>query len=68
MPKRTAKANARKSAVRAAVEHVFAQQELRMRLVLRSIGPKRAQAMIVMPNIAYNLGRWRSWETRPASA
>jgi IS5 family transposase len=68
LPKRTAKANAKKSAVRATVEHVFAQQKQRMKLVVRSIGLKRAQAVIGMANIADNLGRWRWWETRPASA
>ncbi len=66
MPKRTAKA--RKSAVRAKVEHVFAQQKHRMKLTIRSIGIKRAEATIMMANIAYNLGRWRWWEGRTASA
>ena len=68
MPKRTAKANARKSKVRASVEHVFAQQKHRMKLTIRSIGIKRAKATIMMANIAYNLGRWRWWETRAAPA
>jgi transposase, IS5 family len=66
MARRTAKANARKSAVRAGVEHVFAQQKDRMRLFIRSIGIKRAEATIVMTNIAYNLGRWRWWQARAA--
>ena len=61
-------ANARKSAVRAGVEHVFAQQKDRMKLFIRSIGIKRAEATIVMANIAYNLGRWRWWQGRAASA
>ena len=68
MPKRTARANAKKSKVRANVEHVFAQQKARMKLIIRSIGLKRAEATIVMANIAYNLGRWRWWEGRAASA
>jgi IS5 family transposase len=68
MAKHTAKANARKSAVRAGVEHVFAQQKDRMKLFIRSIGIKRAEATIVMTNIAYNLGRWRWWEGRAAPA
>jgi len=68
MAKRTAKANARKSAVRAGVEHVFAQQKDRMKLFIRSIGIKRAEATIVMANIAYNLGRWRWWQARAAPA
>jgi transposase, IS5 family len=68
MPKRTAKANAKKSAVRATVEHVFAQRKQRMKLTIRSIGIKRAAATIGMANIAYNLMRWRWWETRAAPA
>jgi transposase, IS5 family len=67
MPKRTARANARKSKVRARVEHVFAHQKDRMNLFIRGIGIKRAEATIAMANIAYNLGRWRWWETRTAS-
>src|SRR5690242_13013661 len=35
---RTRRANARKSAVRAAVEHVFARQKRAMGLVIRTIG------------------------------
>jgi transposase, IS5 family len=68
MAKRTARANARKSAVRASVEHVFAQQKERMKLFIRSIGIKRAEATIVMANIAYNLGRWRWWQGQAAPA
>jgi hypothetical protein len=67
MPKRTARANGRKSKVRARVEHVFAHQKDRMNLMVRSIGIKRAAATITMANIAYNLGRWRWWHGRTAS-
>jgi hypothetical protein len=41
MPKRMARANARKSAVRARIEHVFAEQKERMNLVVRTIGRNR---------------------------
>jgi len=68
MAKRTAKANARKSKVRASVEHVFAQQKHRMKLTIRSVGLERAKATIIMANIAYNMSRWRWWEGRTASA
>ena len=68
MPQRTAKANAKKSMVRTKVEQVYAQQKDRLKLTIRSIGLKRAEATIVMANIAYNLGRWRWWQTRTASA
>jgi transposase, IS5 family len=68
MPKRTAKANAAKSRIRTRIEHVFAQQKDRMHLAIRSIGIKRAEATIIMVNLAYNLGRWRWWEGKTASA
>lgn len=68
MPKRTARANARKSKVRARIEHVFAHQKERMKLFVHSVGLKRAEATVTMANIAYNLGRWRWWQTRTASA
>ena len=41
MPRRPARANARKSAVRAAVEHVFARRKGPMGLFIRTIGNKR---------------------------
>jgi hypothetical protein len=63
-----ANANARKAAVRATIERVSAQQEQRLKLIVRSIGLKRAEAAICVANIAYNLGRWRWWETCPALA
>jgi IS5 family transposase len=66
LPKRTARANARKSAVRARVEHVFAHQKGRMGLFIRTIGIKRARAAITMANIACNLGRWRWLEGQAA--
>ena len=55
MPKHHARANARKSKVRARVEHVFGHQKDRMNLMVRSIGIKRAEATIVMANIAYKI-------------
>lgn len=68
MPKRTRRANAVKSAVRSKVEHVFAHQKARMRMVIRTIGLKRAQAAITLANIAYNMTRWRWLNSRTASA
>jgi hypothetical protein len=55
MPKCTARANAKKSTVRATVEQVFAQQKQRMKLTRRSIGLQRAAATIFMANITYNV-------------
>ena len=54
MPKATARANTRKSAVRTHIEHVFAHQKDRMGLVIRTIGLKRAEAKIGLANLAYN--------------
>ena len=59
MPKRTSCANGRKSAVRAKVEHVFAQQKDRMGLAIRTIGLARATATIIPANMAYNMTRFR---------
>jgi IS5 family transposase len=53
MPKRTSRANGRKSVVRAKIEHVFAQQKDRMRLTIRTIGLARARATITLANMAY---------------
>jgi len=58
MPKRTAQANARKSAVRAHVEHPFAHQKGPMGLVIRTIGIARATAAVTLVNMAYNMKRW----------
>ncbi|RME68574.1 MAG: IS5 family transposase [Alphaproteobacteria bacterium] len=68
MPERTAKANAKRSAVRAAVEHVFAAQKHRMGLVVRTIGIARARIKIGMANLAYNLQRLAWLEGRAAPA
>lgn len=57
MPRRTARANARKSAVRAHVEHVFAEQKDRMALCVRTIGLARAELKIGMANLVYNIRR-----------
>jgi hypothetical protein len=68
MPKRTARANARKSAVRARVEHVFAEQKERMDLVVRTIGLARAELKIGLANLVYNIRRplWLDRRTAPA--
>lgn len=57
MPRRTARANARKSAVRAAVEHVFARQKGPMGLFIRTIGLARARTKIGLANLLYNMQR-----------
>jgi len=67
MAKATARANAAKSKIRARVEHVFAQQKDRMGLFIRTIGKARAEAMITLVNMAYNMKRW-CWLERMAAA
>lgn len=57
MPKATARANARKSSIRAAVEHVFAHQKNRYGLFIRTIGLARAEAKLTLANLAYNFDR-----------
>ncbi len=52
MPVRTRRANARKSTVRSAVEHVFARQKGPMALVVRTIGLARARVEIGLANLA----------------
>lgn len=55
MPPRTAGANARKSAVRADIEHVFAERKARMGLFVRTIGLARATTKIGRANLVYNM-------------
>lgn len=57
MPERSRTANARKSAIRARVEHVFAHQKNRFGLFIRTIGLARAEAKLTLANLAYNFDR-----------
>ncbi|MCA8906675.1 MAG: IS5 family transposase [Rhodospirillaceae bacterium] len=66
MPRRTARANARKSAVRSRIEHVFAEQKARMGLVIRTVGLARAKTKIGLVNLAYNMRRLVWLDTRAA--
>ena len=68
MPRPTRRANGRRAAVRARVEHVFAHQKARMGLTIRTIGIARARAAVTLANMAYNMTRWRWLEGRPAPA
>ena len=67
MPRRTAKANAAKSKIRAHVEHPFAHQKGVMGLVIRTIGRARAEAAVTLSNMAYNMKRW-CWLTRRSAS
>lgn len=68
LPERIARANTRRSKIRAQVEHVFAGQKHRMGLVVRTIGIARARIKIGMANLAYNFQRLAWLEGRTASA
>jgi IS5 family transposase len=57
MPAHIARANGRKSKVRAAVEHVFAHQKGPMGLVVRTIGLARARVKIGLANLVFNMKR-----------
>jgi IS5 family transposase len=67
MPRRTARANARKSVVRSAVEHVFARQKGPMGLFIRTIGIARARTKIGLANLLYNMQRmvWLTGQAAP---
>jgi len=54
MPVHIARANARRSVIRAPVEHVFAALKHCMGLVIRTIGLARARLKISMANLADN--------------
>lgn len=43
--------------MRARVEHVFAQKKAHMIQFVRTIGIKRAEARIMLVNLAYNMRR-----------
>ena len=58
MPERMRIANAQKSKVRSAVEHVFAHQKGLMGLCVRTIGIARAKVKIGLTNLAYNMRRF----------
>jgi len=68
MPERMRIANALKSKVRCAVEHVFAQQKGPMGLVVRTIGIARANVKIGMANLAYNIRRFVWLRAKSAAA
>jgi IS5 family transposase len=57
MPEAIARANGKKSKVRAGVEHVFARQKGPMALFIRTIGLARATMKIGLTNLTYNMKR-----------
>ena len=57
MPANVVRANAKKSAVRSHVEHIFAEQKARMGLFVRTIGLARATTKIGLANLVHNMRR-----------
>jgi IS5 family transposase len=68
MPMHIRRANAARATVRSAVEHVFATQKSRTKLVIRTVGITRAKAKLALANIAYNMSRLAWLERRTATA
>jgi len=68
LPAKLERANAARSKVRSAVEHLFAEMKSRMGLFVRTIGIDRATAKIGMANIAFNMKRLVFWERKTAIA
>ena len=68
MPMATSRANAKKSLIRARVEHVFAHQKNRYGLFIRTIGLARAETKLTLANLAYNFDRLIFHERRSAMA
>jgi transposase, IS5 family len=64
---RALSSSARKSAVRSAVEHVFARQKGPMGLYIRTIGIARARTKLGIANLLYNMQRM-IWLTGRAAA
>jgi len=68
MPERVRIANAQKSKVRSAVEHVFALEKGPMGLFIRTIGIARAKVKIGLANLVYNMRRFVWLTTKYAVA
>ena len=66
MPKNIAKANHKKSLIRAKVEHVFAHTKHHGKLFIRTIGLKRAEVKIGLANLVYNMKRFIFLQRRPS--
>ena len=66
MPINVARANGKRSAIRAPVEHIFAYQKDKMALFVRTIGLARARTKIGLANLLYNMKRL-TWLARTAA-
>jgi transposase, IS5 family len=67
MPPHIARANSKRSRVRALIEHIFADQKDKMGLFVRTIGLARAKTKIGLANLVYNMRRL-VWLERTAAA
>jgi len=54
MPIAIARANAVKSLIRGMIEHILAHQKSQFGLFIRTIGVARAEAKLMLANLAYN--------------
>jgi IS5 family transposase len=63
MPAHMARANGKRSAIRAPIEHIFAYQKDKMGLFIRTIGLARARTKIGLANLVYNMRRLLWLET-----
>ena len=68
MPPHIMRGNASRARVRVAIEHVFAAQKCRLRLVIRSVGLARATARLGLANLVTNMRRLVWFETRATPA
>ena len=68
MPAHISRGNATRARLRSLVEHVFATEQRRMGLVVRSIGLVRVTARITLANLAYDMRRpvWIEGRAAPA--
>ena len=68
MPAHLVRGNATRARVRSLVEHVFAAQNCRLGLVVRTVGMMRARVKIGLANLAYNFSRlaWLQAQTAPS--
>lgn len=66
MPPNIRRGNATRGKVRAAIEHVFAAQKQRLKLVVRTVGLARATTKLGLANLTYNLLRL-AWLDRRAA-
>ncbi len=68
MPVATAGVNAAKSAIGAQIERVFAHQQNRFGLFIDTSGITRAEAKLILANLAYKFDRLVLHEKRLATA